>query len=401
MLVELIFKNRFETKKVLNLIRWTIIIYTIITFTFYLIGMALNPDEYAFINRATGPYAWAYWIMFFGALILPLTLLIKKLASKFWYVILVAFGMKSGMYFERFVIITTSVHRDYPDINGNTGFIETGLTSGNYDFTITDSKGCIITSTLEIIDNSEMKSVHSPDPVCEGGIATLEVEQLTGFNYLWFYNGNSIPGATNHIYSTPAAGNYWVQVSSSSCGKFLSDTMQVIVNTVENVSVSASPTICPPQSATLNASGGISYEWLPKTNINFTDVPDPLVNPGKTTVYSVKITDDNGCFKTLTVPVLVMCDSLLIPTGFSPNNDGINDGYVIENIDLFPGNQIWVFNSLGSLVFNQKNYDNKWDGRANAKGTFNGKYAPQGTYFYILDLADGSTPRSGYIIIRR
>lgn len=120
--VELIFKNRFETKKVLNLIRWTIIFYTIITWTFYLIGIATteNPEEYAFINRATGPYAWAYWIMFVSAIILPLTLFIKKLASKFWYVILVAFGMKSGMYFERFVIIVTSFHRDYLPGNRNT-----------------------------------------------------------------------------------------------------------------------------------------------------------------------------------------------------------------------------------------------------------------------------------------
>ena len=124
MLVELIFKNRFETKKTLNLIRWIIIIYTIVTFTFYLIGIAMNPDEHAFINRATGPYAWVYWIMFFGALILPLTLFIKKLASKFWYVLLVAFGMKSGIYFERFVIITTSFHRDYQTENGNAGLME-------------------------------------------------------------------------------------------------------------------------------------------------------------------------------------------------------------------------------------------------------------------------------------
>lgn len=124
MIVELIFKNRFETKKVLNLIRWTIIIYTIFTFIFYLTGMVINPDEYAFIKRATGPYAWAYWIMFLGALILPLTLFIKKLASKFWYVLLVAFGMKSGMYFERFVIITTSFHRDYQTENENAELIE-------------------------------------------------------------------------------------------------------------------------------------------------------------------------------------------------------------------------------------------------------------------------------------
>jgi hypothetical protein len=148
-LVELIFKNQFETKKVLNLIRWTIIIYTIVIYTFYLIGMAMNPNKHAFINRAIGPYAWAYWIMLLSAIILPLTLLIKKLASKFWYVLLVAFGMKSGMYFERFVIITTSFHRDYQ--NGNAGLIE----SISYGIGIFFIQGIIIVmltlGTFEII----------------------------------------------------------------------------------------------------------------------------------------------------------------------------------------------------------------------------------------------------------
>ncbi|WNH10865.1 hypothetical protein [Thalassobellus suaedae] len=99
-----------------------------------------NPNEYAFINRATGPYAIAYWIMFLGALILPLTLFIKKLASKFWYVILVAFGMKSGMYLERFVIIITSFHRDYNTEYWNTNLIE----SASYGIGILFLQGIII-----------------------------------------------------------------------------------------------------------------------------------------------------------------------------------------------------------------------------------------------------------------
>jgi len=124
LLVELIFKNRFETKNTLNLIRWIIIIYTIATFIFYLIGMIISPDEYAFVDRAIGPYAMAYWIMLFSALILPFTLFIRKLALRFWYVLLVAFGMKSGMYIERFVIITASFHKDYHTENGDAGLIE-------------------------------------------------------------------------------------------------------------------------------------------------------------------------------------------------------------------------------------------------------------------------------------
>lgn len=156
MLIELILKNRFETKKVLYLIRWTIIIYTIVTFTFYLIGMALNPNQHAFINRATGPYAWPYWIMFLSALILPLTLFLKKLASKFWYVLLVSFGMKSGMYFERFIIITTSFHRDYQTENGNAGLTE----SISYGFGISFIQGIIIAMlTLGIFETIKRKKL--------------------------------------------------------------------------------------------------------------------------------------------------------------------------------------------------------------------------------------------------
>ena len=128
-IVELIFKNRFETKKVLNLVRWVMIIYTAITFAVYLIGMAVDPQEYAFVNRATGPYAILHWIMFLGALILPLSLLKRKLASKFWYVLLAAFAMKSGMYMERLIILFTSFHRDY-DTAGRTTELAESATYG-------------------------------------------------------------------------------------------------------------------------------------------------------------------------------------------------------------------------------------------------------------------------------
>ncbi|MGZ9675629.1 hypothetical protein [Flavobacterium sp. GNP001] len=122
--VEFIFKKRFETKKILNLICKFIILYSIITWTYSLIGMIFYPEKFAFIQRATGPYAWAYWIMFLSALILPFTLFIKKIASNFYYVMFVAIFMKIGFYLERFVIIVTSYHRDYGEEIRNVEFID-------------------------------------------------------------------------------------------------------------------------------------------------------------------------------------------------------------------------------------------------------------------------------------
>jgi len=72
-LVQLIFKDRFETKKALNLIRWFVIFYALISIIFTLISNSTLIS----IGRATGPYLLTYWIMLFSSIILPFTLLIK------------------------------------------------------------------------------------------------------------------------------------------------------------------------------------------------------------------------------------------------------------------------------------------------------------------------------------
>ena len=84
--------------------------------------MLFNHEQHAIANRAKGPYWWAYWVMLFGTIILPLTLLLKKLGNNPFYLLLVAFMIKSGRYFERFVIIVTSLHRDYL-LDGNNNLL--------------------------------------------------------------------------------------------------------------------------------------------------------------------------------------------------------------------------------------------------------------------------------------
>ena len=112
-LIEIIFKNRFATRKVLALISWFIIVCTAISLLYFFISLFFDPQESAIVNRATGPYRFAFWIMFLSATVLPFSLLNRKLASSFWYILLVVFAMKIGFFMERFVLITTGFHRDY------------------------------------------------------------------------------------------------------------------------------------------------------------------------------------------------------------------------------------------------------------------------------------------------
>lgn len=70
-------------------------------------------EAYAFINRATGPYWWSYWAMMTCNVISPQLMWFKKLRRSLLFTFIISIVVNIGMWFERFVIIVTSVHRDY------------------------------------------------------------------------------------------------------------------------------------------------------------------------------------------------------------------------------------------------------------------------------------------------
>uniref|UniRef100_UPI00288BB04A quinol:electron acceptor oxidoreductase subunit ActD n=1 Tax=Capnocytophaga sputigena TaxID=1019 RepID=UPI00288BB04A len=70
-------------------------------------------EQYVFHNRATGAYAWAFWMMIICNVVLPQLLWFKKLRRSITFSVGVALVVCVGMWFERFVIIVTSLHRGY------------------------------------------------------------------------------------------------------------------------------------------------------------------------------------------------------------------------------------------------------------------------------------------------
>ena len=81
---------------------------------FFIAWYGGNPYElYAFKNRATGPYWWAYWSMISCNVISPHFFWFKRFRTNLWFVFFISIVVNIGMWFERFVIIVTSLHRDY------------------------------------------------------------------------------------------------------------------------------------------------------------------------------------------------------------------------------------------------------------------------------------------------
>jgi gliding motility-associated-like protein len=77
----------------------------------------------------------------------------------------------------------------------------------------------------------------------------------------------------------------------------------------------------------------------------------------------------------------------------TPNGDGINDVWVIKNLDLGKNNELFIYDRVGRLVFTKKNYQNDWN------GAVNGNHIAEGTYYYVIDL--GPSKYSGFITLIR
>ncbi|SFU27644.1 conserved repeat domain-containing protein/gliding motility-associated C-terminal domain-containing protein [Pustulibacterium marinum] len=88
-----------------------------------------------------------------------------------------------------------------------------------------------------------------------------------------------------------------------------------------------------------------------------------------------------------------------IYNGVSPNGDAFNEYFVIDCIDYFEQNNVKIFNRHGVLVFEQDNYSNTWNGRANKGALKNAnQLLPVGTYYYLISIP-GMDPRTGWLYL--
>ena len=128
-------------------------------------------EQFVFINRVFGPYAFAYWIMVSCNVIIPQLFWVKKIRRSIPIMMVIVILVNVGMWFERFVIVVTSLHRDFlPSSWGM--FIPTvfdlGILLGSFGlfFTLV----ILFTKTLPVVSISEIKAVaEGAQPTHQGG----------------------------------------------------------------------------------------------------------------------------------------------------------------------------------------------------------------------------------------
>ena len=176
-------------------------------------------------------------------------------------------------------------------------------------------------------------------------------------------------------------------------------------------------------SASVNSPSITAYQWQENNGTLalplWEDVMDDTVIQGSNTrqlqwnnpdpSYAGKqyrLTVENLAF--ICQPILISgivtlgSAQIIIPNGFSPDGDGVNDTWEIQGLNGSIAYRLSVFNRWETKVYETTQYNNDWEGTSNVSSFISsGNNLPEGTYFYLLEFNDGQPPLTGFVYIKR
>ncbi|MDN4163979.1 FG-GAP-like repeat-containing protein [Cytophagales bacterium LB-30] len=230
-------------------------------------------------------------------------------------------------------------------------------------------------------------------------ISIVNVDDYTSIS--WVINNSNQP-ATTPTLSVATLGTYALTLTDiNGCVKTYTYTAEAAEvptltgppnNTVQLI-LGNSVTI--PVITTPNPFEGLSFLWTPSEGLNDATVISPTASPTANTTYTLTATTLDGCEVNLSVLVEVIPgDNIVAPKFYSPNGDGQNDTWVIPAVDLYSECTLTIYDRNGRKVFEQKGYNNDWD------GTANGKELAPGTYYFLMNCPD-KKPAAGNVLLVR
>jgi gliding motility-associated-like protein len=234
-------------------------------------------------------------------------------------------------------------------------------------------------------------------PVCPGEPITFALDKATNPGasplYQWQVDGQDVAGATSPVFtSTTLRDGQAVALLlrvTTACGPLTATSGSVPVSLYPIVDVEAGPdkTIMEGEEVELEgrASGSYPVVWTPALGLTFVNGNRlrPIASPAVTTTYTLSA-GGGKCADSSPVTVTVT-PRVRIPNAISPNGDGQDDTWQIDNIAAYAGNHVQVFNRWGNKIFDAYDYSrtNEWN------GTISGQPAPVGTYYYVITLGNG------------
>jgi gliding motility-associated-like protein len=265
----------------------------------------------------------------------------------------------------------------------------TNVYSGTYTLSFADSLGCTKDSVVTLVSTININADAGNDTiVCFGSQVVLSAARSTGAaSFRWFMVPDSLSAISSNVTYTLAdvdqTYSYQLVAVSSVPGCFDKDT--VIVSAFVPPYLDAGPSFTIPVFSTVVIGGnptsyGIStVTWSPADYLDDPFLQNPVASNTIDVTYTVSQFYENGCIVSDTMQV-ILYPEIKISNGFSPNNDGKNDKWIIDYIEQFPDNTVDIYNRWGELLFASKGYHEPFD------GTYHGRNLPVGTYYYVISL---------------
>jgi len=256
----------------------------------------------------------------------------------------------------------------------------TNVANGTYTVVVRDASGCTAdTAAVLISPNAPVPVITGPSTGCFGEVLVLTTTEPF-VSYVWSTGSNT---ATTNV---STSGLVTVTVTDAQGCTGTSTPFDVLLEgpTAVFTTTPSSPQLPGTTVAVFDASTATgsaitdwSWDFGDGGNASSPDTSWTYDAAGQY-VITLVVTTANGCVDTVSTVYIIRPADIKVPNVFSPNGDGSNDYFVIDNIEFF-GNELTIFNRWGNVVHSQKDYRNQW----------RGSDLPDGTYFYVLLLEDG------------
>ncbi len=273
--------------------------------------------------------------------------------------------------------------KDVPAITGSWNALISSANVGSTTYTFTpDPNQCASTTSMTILITapSIIPTFDAIAPICE---LTTTIPTLPLFS-------TNTPAITGSWFPSIITSN----VVGNGIYKFTPDAGQCAVSKDITINTKALPIFgitqeCKGPSYTLDI-----VPVLTNATFSWQNSADLTPNGSSAVVsalgsYTCAITV-NGCTKSVTFNVTnVTCE---IQKGISPNGDLKNDEFDLSTLNV---KQLDIFNRFGSIVYSKTSYSKEWVGQSNAN-----EVLPDGTYYYVVELGDGTT-KTGWVYINK
>lgn len=305
-------------------------------------------------------------------------------------------------------IDVTLVTYEWTDATGailSTDPLFTPTTNGTYTVVLTFPP-CSESTFVVVVDITESATLDlgADQTLCDGGayeIVPTIAGNIDGIAYAWS------TGETTPTIVVDQTGTYSLTITVGNCTT--TDAVMVFISDPIEVTLGEDFKTCPNETQTLTATTTATdpvFSWFLNGDVlanenNATLDIELLPETMGSQIYSVSVAEGECTGEAEIEISLYDVGNCTISQGISPNNDGFNDILDLEFLNDRTGiAQLQIFNRLGTLVYQQTNYVNEWQGQ-----TTDNEELPTGTYFYVLDLqgedAVFGTQATGWIYLNR